>query len=104
MNFNIVYKDCNTAIKAAQLFEMRKNVGISVMNGNFRQARAAQKEFAKMAVDNVDIVKTLPNVKITNVPFIEWCVLALRTLEYKIYKAFTRKTPAEKQFAKLFKA
>lgn len=104
MHLGITYKDYNTAIKAAQLFELRKQVGVSVMSGKFKDARAAQIAYAKEAVENADIAKTLPKITITNIPFVEWCVLALRSLEYKIYKAFTRKTPAEKQFAKMFKA
>lgn len=103
MAFNVTYKDYNTAVKAVQLFELRKKVGVSVMEGQFRKARTAQEEFAKMAVDNVDIVKTLPKITITNIPFVEWIVLACRSLEYRIYRAFTRKTPEEKQIAKIFK-
>lgn len=103
MTYGITYKNFDSATKAAKMFEMRKLVSVSILEGNFRNARDAQKELAKSALEDIDVFKTLPNIKITNVPLKEWLILGFRSLEYKIYKFFTRKTPEEKTFAKVIK-
>ena len=104
MNFSVTYKSFDNAINAAKMFELRKLVSLSVLEGNFRNARIAQREFSKIAIEDFDTFKTLPNIKITNIPLRDWLILGFRSLEYKIYKFFTRKTPEEKTFAKMYKA
>ncbi len=104
MNFSVTYKSFDNALNAAKMFELRKMVSLSIMEGNFQNARIAQKEFAKTALEDFDTFKTLPNIKITNVPLREWLVLGFRSLEYKVYRFFTRKTPEEKAFAKVIKS
>ena len=103
MNYSVTYKNIDTAVKAARMFELRKLVSLSIMEGKFRNARVAQREFAKTAVDNVDILKTLPNISITNIPLKEWLIMGFRSLEYRVYKFFTSKTPEEKLLAKQLK-
>ena len=104
MKVNITYKTFDSAIRAAKMFELRKLVSLSVIEGSFRNARLAQRELAKTAVEDFDVFKTLPNIEITNVPLKEWLIMGFRSLEYKIYKFFTRTTPEEKLFAKQIKA
>ena len=104
MNYSVTYKNFDSAMRAARMFELRKLVSLSILEGNFRNARVAQRELAKTAVDNVDILKTLPTISITNIPLIEWLRIGFRSLEYRIYKFFTRTTPEEKLFAKQLKA
>ena len=104
MNFNITYKTLNSAMNAAKMFELRNLVSLSVLEGSFRTARIAQKELAKAAVQDFDTFKTLPKIEITNVPLKEWLILGFRSLEYKIYRFFTGKTPEEKTLAKACKA
>ena len=103
MNFSITYKNIDSAMNAARMFELRKLVSLSVLEGNFRNARIAQKEFAKAAVNDFDTFRTLPNISITNVPLKEWLLLGFRSLEYKFYKFFTGKTKEEKLLAKMCK-
>ena len=103
MNYSVTYKNFDSAIKAAKMFELRKLVSMSIIEGNFRNARVAQREFAKTAVDNVDILKTLPTISFTNIPLLAWLKMGFRSLEYKVYKFFTRSTPEEKLFAKQIK-
>ena len=103
MNISVTYKNIDTAINAAKMFELRKLVSVSIMEGNFRNARIAQKEFAKAAVADLDTFKTLPNIKFTNVPLGEWLTMAFRTLEYKFYRFFTGRSKEEKALAKSYK-
>ncbi|MCR4880814.1 MAG: hypothetical protein K6A44_02535 [bacterium] len=103
MNYSVTYKNFDTAINAARMFELRKLVSISVMEGNFRNARVAQREFAKAAVEDFDTLKTLPYITFTNVPLREWLVMGFRSLEYKFYKFFTGKSKEEKLLSKMLK-
>ena len=104
MSLKVTYKDYDTALKAAKMFELRNQVSLSVLSGNFRNARAAQRELAETASDNFDVYKTLPSVKITNIPLKEWFVLAFRSLEYKAFRLFSKKTPKEKLFSEQWKS
>ena len=103
MNYSVTYKNFDSAKNAVRMFELRKFVSLSVMDGNFRRARVAQMEFAKSALEDIDAFRTLPNIKITNVPLREWLILGFRSLEFKVYKFFTHKTPEEKALAKVIK-
>ena len=104
MGLKITYKDFDTAAKAAKMFELRNSISSSILSGNFKQARTAQKEFAKAAVEDFDVFKTLPTIKITNVPLIAWAIAGFRNLEYKVYKLFSKTIPEEKQLSKQYKA
>ena len=104
MALTVKYKDLNSAVNAARMFEIRKQVSLSVLSGNFSQARTEQKEFAKIAVDNFDTLKTLPKITITNIPLKDWLVFAFRSLEFRVYRTFSKKTPEEKLFAKQYKS
>ena len=99
----ITYKDLDSALRAKQLFELRQKTMLSIMDGKFREARNAQKEFAKIAVQDFETVKTLPRINFTNVPLKLWLSLAFKSLRFKIFRAFTKDTPEEKLLANEFK-
>lgn len=103
MSMKITYKSIDSAMNAAKMFELRKHASLSIISGKFKQARTAQKELAKAAVEDFETFKTLPNVRITNVPPKVWFPLLVKSLKFKIYNAFTKKTPEEKLLAKEYK-
>lgn len=97
MDFSVTYKSIDAAMRAKKMFELRRESVLSVIDGKFRNARNADKEFAKIAVEDFDTFKTLPIIRMKNVSFKEWVGLAFKSLGFRIYKAFTKKTPEEKQ-------
>ena len=97
MIYNVQYKTAEEAIRATKMIKLQQNSTISIANGKFRAARASQKEFAKIATEDFDTYKTLPIITVRNFGFKEWLGLAFKRLAFKIFKAFTKKTPEEKQ-------
>lgn len=102
-NFKIQFNDIESAMRAAKMFELRKQVSISIMEGKCRQARAAQKEFAKIAVSDFDTFTKLPNINITGFPLKMYFPLLLRTIKFNIFRKFSKTTPEEKQLAKQYR-
>ncbi len=103
MDFKVTYNNFESAMRAAKIFELRKQVGISVMEGKCRAARATQKELAKIGVEDFDTFKTVPGVRVNNLPLSQFFPMFLKGLKFKIYRAFTKKIPEEKQLAKMYK-
>ena len=102
MNFSVTYKDFATAERAIKMFNLRKESTLHIMSGEFKAARQTQKEFAKLAVQDFETFKTVPTISFTNVPIKEWLGMAFQGLKFKIFSAFTKKTPEEKQLAKKY--
>ena len=99
---NVTYKTVEEAIRAMKMFALQQYSTVSVIQGKFRAARASQREFAKLATEDFDTFKTMPIIKVQHVVgFKEWLGLAWKFLTFKIFKAFTKKTPEEKQLKKL---
>ena len=103
MNFKVTYPNIETALRASKMFELRKKVLLSVMDGKYKTARKFQKEFAKNAVEDFDTFTTLPKLTFTNVPLKVWFALLAKNIKFKIYRAFTKNSPDEKLLAKKFK-
>ena len=103
-NFKIQFKDIDSAMRAAKMFELKKQVNISVLEGKCKQARAAQKELAQMAVADFDTYKTLPyvNIKMNNLKI--FFPLIFKTIKFNLYRTFCKTTPEEKELAKLYKS
>ncbi len=104
MNYSVTLKTIDSAINATKLFELKMQSALSIMDGKYRAARASQKAFAKLAVDDFDSFKALPNIKITGIPLKEGIKIFFKNLGFKIFKLFTRRTPEEKQLATKYKA
>ena len=104
-DFKASYKDLDTAIRAAKMFELRKQVSISVLDGKFREARKQQKELAKAAVDDFETYKTLPFIHfiMKSFPLKSVIGLMINTLGFKIFNKFSKKTQEEKQLLNLSK-
>ena len=62
-----------------------------------------EKEFAKIAVSDFETCKTLPNINYTNVPIKMFLGVWFKSLKFRFYKLFTKKSPEEKQLKKLYK-
>lgn len=104
MEFRITFKDTDSALKAINMFELRRKSSISILSGKFKQAREAQRELAKIAVDDFETYKSLPGIKFSNVPLKAWLAFLLKSFGFKIFKLFSKKTPEEKQFAERCKS
>ena len=74
-----------------------------ITSGNFKEAREANKQLAKLAVNNFETYKQATNFKITNIPPEIGKHLFINSLKYKLYYAFSKKTPEEKQLQKMNK-
>ena len=102
MNFKVTYKDFDTALRAKKMFELRRDINLHIINGEFKKARSAQKQLAKDAVEDFETYKTLPHINFTNIPFKEWISIAIKSLKFRIFKAFTKNTPEEKLLAEKY--
>ena len=85
------------------MFNYSKNNFISIICGDFKQAREGEKELAKLAVADFEAYKDVPIVSFTNVPNAMAMKIIINGIKYRIYKAFCSKTPEEKQFLKMRK-
>ena len=103
MDFKINFNNFENAMNAAKMFELKKHSAISVLEGKCRDARAAQKELAKIAVDDFDTFTKLPNVQFTGFPLKLFFPVLFKTMKFKIFRLFTKKIPEEKQLAKMYK-
>lgn len=90
----------NKLLRANNMFDKSKNLFLSIVLGNFKDARGYEKDLAKLAVSDFDTYKELPKVNFSNVPFAVAAKTMYNGFRYNIYKLFSKKTPEEKEFAK----
>ena len=91
-------------LKATEMFNHSKSVTTNIITGNFKEARIAEQNLAKAGIKDFETFKSIPKVSITNVPLQIWVPSLINSFKYKIYRAFSKKTPEEKQFNKMRKA
>lgn len=71
--------------------------------GKFKEARAVEKTLAKLGVENFAEYKEIPKVSVKNVPWDVWKASLVNGIKYRIYRAFSKKTPEEKSFLRMKK-
>ena len=71
--------------------------------GKFKDARAFQENLAKLAIKDFETYRAVINFEITDLPKEVIGTMMKNTLKYKIYRAFTSKTSAEKELYKMNK-
>ena len=103
MDFKVTFNNFENAMNAVKMFELRKQSAISVLEGKCKAARTAQKELAKIAVDDFDTFTKLPNIQFTRFPLKLFFPVMFKTMKFKFFKLFTKKIPEEKQLAKMYK-
>ena len=84
---------------AQKMYKLKFESSTSILTGNFKNARIAQKEFAKLAVDNFDIALKTPAPVKAN--FSLFSTQGLKCLQFLLYKTFCKKTPEEKQLKRM---
>lgn len=90
-------------LKANEMLEYVKAYMTHVIMGEFKDAREFQKDVARLAVKDFDLYKKVTNFRITELPPEVSRILLINSLRYKIYRAFTSKTPAEKELTRMNK-
>ena len=90
-------------LKANEMFNYTKSIMTNVLFGDFKRAREMEKALAKVAVDNFETYKQIPMLEFKNVPLAIVHKVMVKNLQYKIYRAFSKKTPEEKTFMKMKK-
>ena len=95
-----IYQDM---VKAQNMLDAGTNAFKSIIFGNFKLAREFEKEQAKLAVKDFDVFKQIPRISLTNLPKEVITKTLINSYKYRIYKAFSKKTPEEKEFLKLKK-
>ncbi len=98
-NYTVKFSDMDSAIRASKMFELKKQSMISIVEGRFKDARTAQKECAKIAVEDFDAFTKLPKVNIHNMPLSAGLSILWQSLKFRVYNAFCRKTTEEKELA-----
>ena len=86
----------NPIMQQAQ--NLRTSMMYSFMTGNYKEYREASKEYAKIGVKHFDELCTLPK---NNVSVSLFSKVGMRMLKVYILNLFSKKTPEEKEFAKL---
>ena len=84
---------------AKQMYDLRIKSTIAIVNGRCRAARNAQKEYAKIAVKNFGASFDVP--KIPQITYPLFSRAGLNTLKFFIFKAFSKKSPEEKQLREM---
>lgn len=83
-----------------QMENLKLKSSIAIAKGKFREARCAEKDFARLAVDNLNIAF---NVNEPDLGDHAWySVYGLNNIKYKFYKLFCKKTPEEKNLKEIF--
>ena len=90
--------------KVNEMFNYEKYVMMNVVTGNFKAARNAEKQLAKIGTEDFDTYKSIPKMKISGVPFQVGMLVFKNSLKYRLYKLFSKKTPEEKTFLAMKKA
>lgn len=90
--------------KVNEIFNYEKYVMMNVVTGNFKAARNAEKQLAKIGTEDFDTYKSIPKMKISGVPFQVGMLVFKNSLKYRLYKLFSKKTPEEKTFLAMKKA
>ena len=89
----------DSLVNAGLMLELHKKIFSSILDGKCHQAREAQKKLAKLAISDFEAYKALPSINFRNAPFRAVLMFAGKVMKFRIFKAFTRKTPEEKQLA-----
>ena len=84
---------------ARKLYELKFQSSTAILTGNYKEARTAQKEFAKLAVKNFDIALQVPAP--IKAKFSLFSKQGLKCLKFMIYKAFCKSSPEEKELKSL---
>lgn len=89
-------------VVAEKIVNMQKSLLLKIFSGEYREARKAEKNLAKFEVENFEAYKLIPNIVLNAPPELHF-KMAAKSIKYRIYKAFTRKTDEEKQLVKMGK-
>lgn len=81
--------------------QLKSNIGLSSLLGNYKDYKTARKEFASLAMNHFETSMTAPGAKIQNVPL--FSKPGMNILKVIILDFFRKKTPAEKQYKKMLK-
>jgi len=85
---------------AKQMYDLKLKSSIAIAKGAYKEARCAEKDFARLAVDNLEIAF---NVNEPDLGDHAWySVYGLNNIKYKFYKLFCKKTPEEKKLKEIF--
>lgn len=90
-------------VKANNMLNYIKLNLLNIFSGNFKEARESSKQLAKLGIKDFDIYKGIVNFKIINFPKEANKVLLKNSIKYRLYHAFSSKTPEEKQLKKMYK-
>ena len=102
MTYKVTFNNLDSALRAQKMFELSKQSKLSVLNGNFKNARNMQQELAKLALEDFETYKTLPTISIKNVPLKEFFFIFLQSLKFRIYKLFSPNSKEEKELIKKY--
>ena len=80
---------------AKKMYDLKLRSSTAVLTGKFKDARNAQKEFAKLAVDNFSTALELPAPIEGKISL--FSKAGLRCLKFMIYRVFCKSSPEEKK-------
>ena len=91
-----------TPAKKSVLEKMRKHkwdMVTSMLTGEYKQAKLAHQQYAKLAVDNFELVPHSGSPLNGSIPV--FSKMGFNIIKYFIYRLFTKRTPEEKKLEKL---
>lgn len=79
--------------------KLKSDMQLSILYGDYKTARTARKELAKIGVDNFALVAKTPNTIKGEIPV--FSKFGMRILFFNLLEKFRCKTPEEKKFKEL---
>ncbi len=84
---------------AKQMYNLKLKSSLAIAGGRYKEARVAQKDFAKLAIQDFSAALNTPEPFIGSHPW--YSNYTLNSVKFGIYNLFTKKTPEEKQYKNL---
>ncbi len=90
-----------TPVQLNRVKELKTHIVFNQALGNYKEFKAAVKEYSKLAVQDFDTIMQLPSSSVSNVPL--FSKMGMRMLKIWILEKFRIKTPEEKLLNKMCK-
>ena len=87
-----------TPVQLNRVKELKTHIVFNQALGNYKEFKAAVKEYSKLAVQDFDTIMQLPSSSVSNVPL--FSKMGMRMLKIWILEKFRIKTPEERLLKK----
>ncbi|MBR6301833.1 hypothetical protein IKR55_03755 [bacterium] len=90
-----------TPVQLNRVKELKTHIVFNQALGNYKEFKAAVKEYSKLAVQDFDTIMQLPSSSVSNVPL--FSKMGMRMFKIWVLEKFRIKTPEERLLKKMSK-